>query len=1098
MANKTVLKKTMTVAMTAAVLSTAMPEMNLRSTVSAASNPEREAYGMEISRQIASEGMVLLKNENEVLPLKEGDSVAVFGRGACMTCFGGTGSGNVNNKRNISFYEGMEELLPQYGIRMDSQIQQLYSYEAPENNLTSDFVTKEIEESHIQAAAQRNNKAIFVITRTGSENADRVLNSDEENLMKAQYNLYDAELKTLDLLQKYFNQVIVIYNTSSTTDISAVMEADVDGILAAWLPGSESGYALVDVLTGEVNPSGKLNDTWAYHFEDHYSSQNFANWYHGEQNTEVSQNTYENTAKDGLIPFVASNTYKTYGLNPMLNAGLYHPQQFDLDPALNGGKQYTAVIDENTPCVYYEEGIYVGYRYFDTFGLDVAYEFGYGMSYTTFEISEERVVIDEKTDEVIVTAKVTNTGEVAGKEVVQVYFSAPDSEELEKPYQELAGFQKTKELAPGESEVVTIRFGTADLSSYSEEQAAYVADPGQYLFRIGNSSRNTKVVAKANLEERVITEQLTNQLGMTENAKETLTNELSKDGCDPITYASEQEEIQNAPQLSMTSESFPAVDASEIPEIVTEELESAYPNATLKLQAVYDGTITVEEFVAQLGTEELLTLSTGCLTGQEDIAAKSRDYSGSGGITNSLPDYGIPSIVMADGPAGLRITREIKDENSGEVIEENNATRFPNASSTACSWNVELLETMGDMIGREMIEFDIDWWLAPGINIHRNPLIGRNFEYYSEDPLLAGKEAAAICKYIQSQKDEAGTGGGVCVKHFALNNEESNRKFVDTIASERAIREIYLKPFEITVKESDPYSIMPAYNRVNGQYCAASRELLTNIARGEWGFDGVYVTDWRYQATEGATFSAGCELLMPYSQVDYFADCVESSDSMNTVSIAQLQENVCRVMEAVLKTSSMSNYIETTAFVRDEKIVAGDTVDLTVATKEEVSDIKLFDTDGVSANATAEKLEDGTWNVSFTAKETEKDILLVYTEEDGIFQNSGATVSYHAEAQPEDKQKTEDPITVELLNDGTIHKGDTVTLQVTAPSYVEFLKLSDGTSEPEISSERKVKLGNAIFEITFLADSSEKFEILTASSEEIYENSGVFFNIEVK
>ncbi len=1092
---KKILKKSVTIALTAAIMTTTAGA-NFALTASAEANPEREEYGMQISRQIASEGMVLLKNDNQVLPLQEGDSVAVFGRGACMTCFGGTGSGNVNNKRNVSFYEGMKELFPEYGISLDSRIEELYSYEAPEENATNDFLTREIEESEIQAASERNNKAIFVITRTGSENADRVLSSDEESLMKAQYNLYDAELKTLDLICKYFDQVVVIYNTSSTTDISAVLEAQVDGILASWLPGSESGYALVDVLTGTVNPSGKLNDTWAYHFEDHYSSNNFANWYHGEQTTEVSQKEYENTAADGLIPFIASNTYKTYGLDPMQNAGLYHPQQFNLDPALNGGKQYTAVIDENTPCVYYEEGIYVGYRYFDTFGIEVPYEFGYGMSYTTFNISEEEVTIDQAKDEVIVTAKVTNTGELAGKEVVQVYFSAPDSEELEKPYQELAGFQKTQELAPGESEVVTITFPTSDLSSYSEEKAAYVVDPGQYLFRVGNSSRNTTVAAKAVLEEQIITEQLTNQLGMTENAKQTLTEELSKEGYSPITYDTEEQEIQNAPELSLNEESFSFVDSTEIPEVATEELENPYSAVTMKLQAVYDGTISVEDFVSQLNTEELLTLSTGCLTGQEDIASKSRQYSGSGSITNSLLKYGIPSIVMADGPAGLRITREVVDEETGK-IEENNATRFPNASATACSWNVELLEVMGDMIGREMIEFDIDWWLAPGINIHRNPLIGRNFEYYSEDPLLAGKEAAAICKYIQSQKDEAGTGGGVCVKHFALNNEESNRKFVDTIASERAIREIYLKPFEITVKEANPYSIMPAYNRVNGQYCAASRELLTNITRGEWGFDGVYVTDWRYQATPGATFSAGCELLMPYSQVDYIDYCVNNEDPMDTVSVAQLQENVCRMMNAVLKTSSMSNFIDTTAQVQDKQIFAGDTVDVIVTTTNDISDVKLFDINGKSVYATAEQTEDGNWIVSFTAKEAENEILLVYTEQDGIFENSGATISYHAEAASQISDKSDEPITAVVLNEGDIKSGEEVQLQITAPSYVEFVKLSDGTAELEIESVRKVKQGKAVFDVTFAASDSQTLSVLTASSEEIYEESGILVEITV-
>lgn len=273
---------------------------------------------------------------------------------------------------------------------------------------------------------------------------------------------------------------------------------------------------------------------------------------------------------------------------------------------------------------------------------------------------------------------------------------------------------------------------------------------------------------------------------------------------------------------------------------------------------------------------------------------------------------------------------------------------------------------------------------------------------------------------------------------------------------------------------------------------------MTNITRGEWGFGGVYVTDWRYQATTGATFSAGCDLLMPYSHVDYIDYCVENEDPMDTVSVVQLQQNVCRMMNAILSTSSMSNYIETSADVQDEEILAGDTVDVTVSTKNDLSDIKLFDTNGRIVEAEAEKIGEGTWNVSFTAREAEKEILLVYTQEaDGMYKNSGATICYKAE-KADEAVAEEAAFTAEIQNESEIKAGDEVHLTVNAPSYAEYVKLSDGEKELETSVKRKVKHGKAIFDITFTAQESATIQILTASSEEIYEDSGITAELIVK
>lgn len=828
----------------AAALSVSMAATSCQISFAASTSNEvtqRETANAALAREAATQSMVLLENKDQVLPLKEGQkTLALFGGGAARTVRGGTGSGdpfngglsgggdvNVNqsDRYHINIYKAFQdagyeittsELLDEYAKGYDEENEKVAS--SPMSTFA--YPEMEFDDAQLEAAAAGTDTAVYVISRNAGEGTDRnmkntiTLTGDPNT----QYEIGDYELSTverqnLERVAAAFDKTIVVLNVGGIVDTKFFEEIPgLDALLLMGQCGQEGGNALLDVLTGAVTPSGKVISTWAENYEDYPASETFSN-------------------NDG-----------------------------DTDKEV------------------YEEGIYVGYRYFDTFGIEPAYEFGYGKSYTDFEIRIQDAKADE--DKVTVEAKVTNTGDTySGKEVVQVYFSAPDTS-CEKEYQELAAFGKTDELAPGESQILTISYNVNDMAYYDEAKAAYVLDAGTYYVRVGNSSRNTEIAAAITLDQPTITEQLSNQMEVPE--AEELT-EWSKAGKTPYTYANEQAEKESAPVFALDTDKIQTENnaSSYEDETVTtyttdeayepiqpyEQVQVVEDKSGSTLKDVADGKVTMEEFVAQMSLEELAKLNCGSGWGVANenapiVGSNSSTVPGAAGETLAYEQYGIPSIVLADGPGGIRVKQEYEATNV-ETGEKDTyyqyCTAWPVGYVLAQSWDTDLVKRVGEAFGEELAEMDITLLLGPALNIHRDPLCGRNFEYFSEDPVVAGLMASAITRGVQTVP-----GVGACLKHYAANNQEANRERVDTIVSERALREIYLKGFEIAVKESQPMSIMTSYNKINGVPTADSYDLNTNIARGEWGFAGLIMTDWNGgSSTPSTSMHAGNDLIMP-------------------------------------------------------------------------------------------------------------------------------------------------------------------------------------------------------------------------------------------
>ncbi len=491
-----------------------------------------------------------------------------------------------------------------------------------------------------------------------------------------------------------------------------------------------------------------------------------------------------------------------------------------VDTCVSGFEDYPSSegFHESEDYVKYTEDIFVGYRYFETIPGKkscVTYPFGFGLSYTTFALSNmSAVAMGAK---IIVSVDVKNTGSRAGKEVVQVYYSAPVGK-ITKPAMELCAFAKTKLLAPEESETLVMSFDVSDMASYDDigdvQKSAYILEAGEYKLFVGNSVRNvTELEYKYVLTENVITQQLTEYC-----APQRLGKRLTASG-----------EYISVPDKKITQKKFACEYQCE------EKIPS--PEEIKQLISVDLGEISLDDFIAQLTDEELM----GLLIGKPSTGVAHTD--GMGG----LPKYGIPAPMTTDGPAGVRIHRTIGLK----------TTAFPVATMLACTWNTELMEKIGIAGALEAKENNLSIWLTPALNIHRSPLCGRNFEYFSEDPLISGKMAAAKVRGIQS------VGIAATLKHFACNNKETNRMESDSILSERALREIYIKGFEIAVKESKPKLVMTAYNVINGTRASENAELITGILRGEWNFDGLVTTDWRNHANAADEKLAGNDIRMP-------------------------------------------------------------------------------------------------------------------------------------------------------------------------------------------------------------------------------------------
>ena len=759
---------------------------------------EREIRHRALAGKAAAEGIVLLKNDG-VLPLKLSDPIALFGSGADKTVKGGIGSGDVNNRENISIFRGVREAgaavtslewLKDYDRRYDDArekwkekiLEDAHHVDNPFDAYAANpFVLPEgrsITEKDLKGACA----ALYVISRISGEGKDR-------RLAEGDYYLSRREREDILYLDQQGLPLILILNAGGPVELTDILrEADnIRAVLNISQPGQEGGTAVADILFGKAVPEGKLTATWAERYEDYPCADSFS----------------------------------------YLNGNLEKEE--------------------------YREGIYVGYRYFDSFGVKPLFPFGHGLSYTSFEMKFHEIKAKENALGAEVT--VTNTGKsYAGREVVQVYVSLPRTG-TEKEYRRLAGFRKTDSLKPGESQNVVVEIRQKQLAVFSEERQAWIVEKGMYGIWIGGSSAEARLCAFVKVPEEVILEE-THRIC----PREEMFAELCMNGS--------EKDIRRTPaekegQLSV----YEFIPRREKQKKYEAPAERRYP------------------------VEALIPLLYGNITsGASTLGSAGIRVPGSAGeSTEALEEkYGIRSLIMADGPAGIRLRQSYQVDRASDTVygtgvlgslengflepmelHENAdtyfqyCTAFPVGTALAQTWDAELLREFGCAVAEEMEEYHVDLWLAPGMNIQRNPLCGRNFEYFSEDPLLTGVLAAAVTQGVQSRP-----GCGVTIKHFACNNQEDNRMGVDACISERALREIYLRGFEIAVKESAPAAVMSSYNLLNGVHAANSRDLCTVLAREEWGFQGVIMSDWNTTVPADGSIpwkcaAAGNDIIMP-------------------------------------------------------------------------------------------------------------------------------------------------------------------------------------------------------------------------------------------
>ncbi|MBR3503046.1 MAG: glycoside hydrolase family 3 C-terminal domain-containing protein [Clostridia bacterium] len=557
----------------------------------------------------------------------------------------------------------------------------------------------------------------------------------------------------------------------------------------------------------------------------------------------------------------------------------------------------------------YREGVYVGYRYFDSVGKTPLFPFGYGLGYTTFELAVNRIELDSSF--VSVEATVTNTGRRPGREVAQLYVSVPQGK-LDQPFQTLAAFEKTDELLPGESENVLLGFDLRDIASFDNETACEILEAGQYALRLGVSSRDTTVVGAIEIGKTVIARQLSHIGG----EPDFVDWKPEAVPCAPLP--------EGLPVLSLDTDAFDPAPLPGAPEISEE----------------------AKAIAAGLTDEELAYLCVGDYreTGSDSFvgSAGMQVMGAAGDSCSRYPDKGIPSLVMADGPAGLRLDRQYGEDEQGRysiqpslfelvkdflpdemvntmhlndvkaerhgVIHDQYCTAIPVGTALAQSWNPEVCRACGDIVGEEMERFGVHLWLAPALNIHRSPLCGRNFEYYSEDPLVSGRAAAAITDGVQSHP-----GRGVTIKHYACNNQETNRLRNNSVMSERTLREIYLRGFRIAVENGDPRAVMTSYNLLNGEHTSHREDLVETALRGEWGFDGLVMTDWVVAFMAGAahkypaacasgTIKAGNDVFMPGSPVDHadLMNALNNGEARYPLTRAHLEKCAARLIDLAL------------------------------------------------------------------------------------------------------------------------------------------------------------------------------------------------------
>lgn len=774
-----------------------------------------------LSKEAAKEGMVLLKNEAGTLPLPKGTKAALFGKGSFDYVKGGGGSGDVTTAYVRNLYEGLK--LKSDKVQVFEKLSDFYRKDVErqyqEGRMPGMTVEPEIPEELLKEARAYTDTAIITISRFSGEGWDRKGEAtlEEENTLL-------QEKKLPALAAEIFEDGDFYLSAREKAVVETVTE----------------NFARVIVV---MNVGGMVDTSW---FKENKGIQTaLMAWQGGmEGGLAAAELLLGETNPSGKLSDTFAGSLEDYP-----STGNFH---------------------DSETYVEYTDDIYVGYRYFETIpgaSQKVCYPFGFGLSYTAFQIECQGV--KETADGFEFFVKVTNTGEVSGKEVVQIYVNAPQGK-LGKPEKELKAFSKTRLLQAGESQVMTLYISQASLASYDDmgkvQMSAYVLEAGDYRFFVGNSVRDGEYAGYVyHLERTIIIEQLSQKL-----KPASLKKRLCADGSFEELPLSEPNN-PNACGLTKLSvkkgnEYAPAARAGK--PLLMGQISDKSVHTLLE---VAEGKISMEEFMDQISDEDLAHL----LGGQPNTGVANTFGFG------NLPELGVPNVMTADGPAGLRIRPECGV----------NTTAWPCATLLACTWNPRLVEQVGTAGAREVKENHIGVWLTPGINIHRSPLSGRNFEYYSEDPYLTGKMAGAMVKGIQSEQV------GVSVKHFAFNNKETNRRNSDSRVSERAAREIYLKAFEMIVKEQDPFTIMSSYNIVNGHRCSECRELLTDILRGEWGFKGMVTTDWWTYGEHYKEVKAGNDVKMGCGYPERLLEAMEKG------LLTREEMEICgkRILELLLK-----------------------------------------------------------------------------------------------------------------------------------------------------------------------------------------------------
>ncbi len=707
--------------------------------------------------EVEAEGIVMLKNEENLLPLN-GKKINVFGAGSVCPFIGSSSSGGVVSEDPVTFYDALDE----EGIEYNKDLRKLYEKHCGSNALpqTKNVVInnalailfakdslKEMPQSKLNdkvmtQAKEFSDTALLMISRIGAEETDL----DPEIL-----HLTEDEIALIEKLDKTFENVIVLFNIGNVMEMSWLDEYEsIKSAAVIWIPGEFGMTAVAKMLKGKVNPSGKLADTIAYKTADYPSSACFG-----------------------------SHAYKDDG--------------FFLE---------------------YLEGIYVGYRYFETFAKDkVQYPFGYGLSYTTFE---QKIVEKKATrSQITVSVKVTNTGSVSGKDTVQIYYSAPYTKGgIEKSAICLAAFDKTDVIEPGKNEVVTITFDINDMASYDHKvNEAWIVEEGTY-----------KIILGKNVREHIDSfeyVQTGNRIIKNDEVTGTEIENRFEDAYNGFPVLSRSNEKETYPVFRPLEKAEALKTADDFPEPQTEgkiPVTGAVYDKTITLRDVYEDESLWDKFLDQLTVEEMAEM-----------------VADGGYGTRGIERLGIPETNDNDGPSSIKGRKGILFTDTG--------TAYPCVTVMACTWNSNLMEKLGEGVGREAKDMGTDIWYAPAVNIHRNPAGGRNYEYFSEDPLISGKLASAMIKGCHNE------GLAVTIKHFALNEQESNRKGVCTWADEQTIREIYLKAFEIPIKETKCTGVMSAYNRIGTAWCGGSSALLIDVLRNEWGFEGFVVSDYSWNMT---------------------------------------------------------------------------------------------------------------------------------------------------------------------------------------------------------------------------------------------------------